>query len=210
MSIRNPSARTQRLRPRGVFAGAARRGLTLIELILVISIIVVVAALTLPAVQRMIANQALQKGADRVRVAFGQARVQAIRTGEVQAMFYWPGGSYFEVAPLSNFQEVTAQASRRQDNVNRGTATDFDEDLLPRGVTFVAGETSSDSRSADVTSAADVNGQLEMVLFYPDGTSQDAKLTVRNTKGSLMGVELRGLTGTARTRRVDNATGGSQ
>ena len=145
-----------------------------------------------------------------MRVAFGQARVKAIRSGEVQAVFYRPGGSYFDVAPLTDFQQVAAQSARRQENITRGTATDFDEDMLPRGVVFVAGETSMDSRSADALASGDPGGQLEMVLFYPDGTSQDAKLTVQNSKGALMAVELRGLTGTARTRRVDPQQGGNR
>ena len=51
--------------------------MTLLELLLVVAIIVVVAAVSVPIVQRTFARQALQKGADRLRVAMGQAPRQS-------------------------------------------------------------------------------------------------------------------------------------
>ncbi|MDB4368310.1 prepilin-type N-terminal cleavage/methylation domain-containing protein [Mariniblastus sp.] len=74
-------------------------GMTLMELLLVVAIMVVVTAVAAPTVQQTLANQSLKKSADRVRVAMGQARVKAIKNGEEYAVFFSPGGSYFNVAP---------------------------------------------------------------------------------------------------------------
>ncbi|MEL7498093.1 MAG: hypothetical protein AAFN77_10815 [Planctomycetota bacterium] len=173
-----------------------------------IAIIVVVAALAVPAVQRTIKSQGIRNGADRIRVAMGQARVKAIRAGEVHAMFYFQNGNWFHVAPLTQFREVASLQSARERTMQTRTQKDLEEDILPQGVQFVAGQTSSDSRSAasmeDVSSA----GQgMEMVLFYPDGTSQDAKLTLQNEMGDQWVIELRGLTGTASSMRIDPQSG---
>ena len=178
------------------------RGFTLIELILVVAIMVVVASIAAPAVHRTFAQQALQKGADRLRVAMGQARVKAIKNGEEYAVFFMPEGSWFGVAPFYSFPEQAQIAQKRQQFVTNGNYTDYEKDLMPRGVRFVAGETAMDGRAA--AAAADVGGaeSLRSILFYPDGTSQDARIILQNDKGSVLQVELRGLTGISKTTRM--------
>lgn len=178
-------------------------GMTLMELMLVVAIMVVVAALAIPSVQRTFANQALQKGADRVRVAMGQARIKAIRNGEEYAVFLVPGGAYFTVAPFRSFQQQTSIASQRNELAMRGGHSNYEEDLLPQGVLFVNSESSADSRAVGVLSNVGSSGSLQTILFYPDGTSQDARVVVQNEKQATMQIQLRGLTGIAKTVRLD-------
>lgn len=163
-------------------------------------IIVVIAALAVPAIQNTVNNQAIGKAADRVRVAMGQARVRAIRSGDVHALYYTQGGQWFEIAPLENYAEY----ANRLNNPNETTTLDrdFSENFLPRDVRFVAGETGQDNRSESAKQNADGGEGMEAILFYPDGTSQDARLVLQNTRGALISVELRGLTGIARTVRL--------
>jgi len=170
---------------------------------LVISIVIVVAALASPSIQRTFSRQALQKGADRVRVSMGQARVRAIRTGEEHALFYSPERSWFNVAPFSAFAQQKQLASRRLNQVATGNVSNFEDDLLPRGVRFYAGQTDVDSRAAALLADSSEDA-IAMILFYPDGTSQDAKLLIENEDHLLVQLELRGLTGLARTVRVEN------
>ena len=180
-----------------------RSGMTLLELLLVVGIMVVVAALVVPNVQRTFARQALQKGADRVRVAMGQARVRAIKNGEEYAVFYVPGGSWFNVAPFSNFKEQSTLASQRGKVAEANLQSDLEDDLLPKGIRFVAGEVSMDARSTEVLSSAAAGDAMQSILFYPDGTAQDAKLILQNEKENFVEIQLRGLTGLAKTVRVE-------
>lgn len=175
------------------------------ELLFVVVIMVVVAALAVPAIQQTFARQALQKGADRVRTAMGQARVRAIRNGEEYAVFFTRGGSWFNVAPFYDFQEQSNLASSRSEIAIERRQSDFEKDLLPRGVIFSGGETSQDNRAASLSGSptGTQTDALQAVLFYPDGTAQDARLILENEKGNMIQIEVRGLTGLAKSVRVE-------
>lgn len=177
--------------------------MTLMELLLVVAIMVVVAAVAAPTVQQTLANQSLKKSADRVRVAMGQARVKAIKNGEEYAVFISPGGSYFSVAPFRTFDQQGALAGQRERELAEGRTTSFEDDLLPMGILFVAAESAMDARGADILSTSGSKGALEPIFFYPDGTSQDAIITLQNQKQATIEVHLRGLTGIAKTVRPD-------
>ena len=188
---------------RGREAGR-RSAFSMLELMLVLAIVVVVAALAVPAVQGTISNQAITSGADRIRVAMGQARVQAIRTGTVCAFFYQRNGQWFDVAALADHGRLTSQ--QRGGRPLTIEDRDVSDNWLPRQVRFVGGETQLDSRSESTKESTGV-AAIDAVLFYPDGTSQDAKLYVQDERGRLMAVELRGLTGQAKTIRSVSRNG---
>lgn len=173
----------------------SRRGFTLLELILVIGILVAISAIALPTVTRSFSSQSLLKAADRVRVSMGQARVRAIQTGQIHAVGYVPGRSWIDIASLEQLPTIANRAGRRLQEQRRGITSNYDDDLLPGRVIFVAGQTVVDARAADVVPTD--TSQLRTVLFYPDGTSQDARLTLQNEDGRLIDVALRGLTGIA-------------
>ena len=182
-------------------SSSRRSAFTLLEILLVVGILVAVAAVAAPSVNQSFASQTIIKAADRVRVSMGQARVRAIRSGKVHVVGYFPNSSWLDVAALDQISVIASKAGRRLGEQSAGITSNYDDDLLPGGVRFAAGETVEDARSADAKSnAGDVN-QLRTILFYPDGTSQDAQLTLQNEVGQLIDIRLRGLTGTASVQR---------
>ena len=181
-----------------------RSGFSMLEMILVLAIAIVVAALAVPAVQGTIGNQAIASGADRVRIAMGQARVQAIRTGDVHAFFYQRNGQWFDVAPLTDHQRLTGQRSNGQSPSIQ--ERELSDNWLPRQVFFVAAETQNDARS-ESTREASGGAPIDAILFYPDGTAQDARILVQDERGRTMAVELRGLNGMTKTIRRVNSNG---
>ncbi len=176
---------------------AARHAFTLLEIMLVVGILIAVAAIAMPSVTRSFSNQSLLKAADRVRVSMGQARIQAIRTGQIHAVGYVPRSSWIDVASLDQISTIASKVGRRLRERQQGITSNYDDDLLPGRVIFVGGQTVDDARSTDAISEAANIGQLKTILFYPDGTSQDAQLTLQNDAGQLINVNLRGLTGSA-------------
>jgi Tfp pilus assembly protein FimT len=172
-------------------------------MLLVLAIIVVIVAIAVPAIQGTISSQSLVKAGDRVRTAMGQARVQAIRSGDVHAVFFARGGSEFQVAPFNN----AGQLQSNRNNQQLPFASDYSDTQLPRGIRFAAGELAVNSRDSEARAEAGGSNGLESILFYPDGTSQNARLVLQNEVGSLVAVELRGLTGVAKSFRIESNGG---
>ena len=131
--------------------------------------------------------------------------LKAIKTGEIHAVYYLPGFSWMGVAPFANATEQVSIAARRaQESEQRNPGQEFSDDLLPRGVVFASGEAVQDARAAQaVADIAATSSNVKLVLFYPDGTSQDARIYLENDKGDLRQIELRGLTGTASSSKVE-------
>ena len=195
--------------PHDHLTGARRRAVTLIELILTLCLLVVIAALAVPALDKPFANQRLRTAADKVRVAWCRARVDAIRTGRVHAFRYAVEGDRYCCEPLAEpsvfdepFAPVEAVAT---DPV---VAVQPAEEKLPEGITFVASETLADTRemmfATDTQTSGQASGQAPLeigsawsapILFYPDGTSSTAVLRLKNDSNRCVDLELRGLTG---------------
>ncbi len=179
-----------------------RRGFTLMELLLVIAILFVVGTLAMPAAIQTFARQTLDKGADKLRVAMGQARVRAIRDGDIYAVFILEGGAWYRVAPFSQAQAISNFAAQRQQVATNRLQSELEDDLLPRGISFAGNVVAVDDRAAEALSAGGTDNTVRPILFYPDGTSQDARIILQNEKGGFIEVQLRGLTGLSSSIRL--------
>ena len=177
-------------------------GFTLLELIIVLAVMIAVAAMSLPMLQRSFSGQKLDKGGDLVRAHMGRARVKAIRNGEIYAFYYQVEGPAFRVGP---FNEETIESLKNVplDEDLRSSNFDFGDDLLPRDVRFTMALTNPDARAAAAMVSANFRpGDMRPILFYPDGTSQAAKVTLQNKENDAIQVTLRGLTGTTTVKKI--------
>lgn len=181
-----------------------RNAFSLIELILVMGVLVMIFSLAIPMATRAMSSHALRQSADRVRVAMGQARVEAVKSGKIHALFFQINSDWFNVAP---FSQITAQQSlaARETRLNANEIqTNLEDNQLPKGIFFAESLTSNDGRSADAfnQNGGGGNSQIMPILFYPDGTSQDARVFLRDDQSNMTSVQLRGLTGIAKTVQV--------
>jgi hypothetical protein len=76
---------------------------------------------------------------------------------------------------------------------------------LPDGYAFIEGNRVLDARAA--VSESEISGDgssttTPPILFYPDGTTSEATVTIGNQYGGRISVSLRGLTGVARMSDV--------
>lgn len=181
-----------------------RNAFTLIELILVLGVMVMIFSLAIPLATRTMGSHALRQSADRVRVAMGQARVEAIKSGQIQAMFFQTNSDWFNVGPFNQILAQEGLAARQAQVAANNAKTNLGENRLPNGIVFVSGVTVADGRSADALSRNGGGGssQIQPILFYPDGTAQDARVFLRDERQNMTSVQLRGLTGVSRTVAV--------
>lgn len=192
-------------------ASASRRAVTLFELLLALCLVVMIAALAVPALDKPFANQRLRKAADKVRVEWSKARVEAIRTGRVHAFRYTADGNRYRCEPLAEPSVcdepfATVDVGQQAPEVIEPPT----EEKLPEGITFAAGQTLVDTRDmmlatgvqAPISVDSEDQSSIEAsavwsapIFFYPDGTSSTVRLRLRNDANRCIDLELRGLTG---------------
>ncbi len=200
-----------------VNSSSSRSGVTLLEILLVVAIMAFLSALALPGFDRIFAAQRVDKSAEIVRAEMGRARVQAIRTGKVFAFVYNEGQSQLAVRQFDQLVQAGTVEHFRQSGSGQAAGPggqslasdprdgnmDYSNEELPRGVRFLTGQTISDIRSQYESDVAGGSaGKLKPILFYPDGSSQDAQIILANERGDAVRIVLRGLTGSTRVVRV--------
>lgn len=198
-----PPSFTLRCRARGT---NRRAGFTLFELLVVVAVIVLVAGLSVPAFQRSFKSQRLKKAADIVRGEWSRTKINAIRNGEEFAFFYEPETGTYWIAPFSSVYSEEGQS-----NTVRSEAADnydYGNGMLPRGIVFDVGQTVEDSRSMAANEEGSAAGTANMILFYPDGTCQDAELYLKNDEDLAIRISIRSLTGVASVGQLESRASG--
>jgi prepilin-type N-terminal cleavage/methylation domain-containing protein len=181
---------------------AHRRGFTLLEVILVMTVIVLLAAMALPSIETMYGDVKVTAAADQIRGRWADARTKAIEEGRPYRFSTQPDGK-FRIAPdAADFW--AGGSGTPSDSV---AANDSDtpplvlEDALPKGITF-ADESNSGGDNSD-------GGPWTTVLkFLPDGTaSADKTITLQVDGCRPVQLKVRALTGAV---TVDSIAAGSK
>lgn len=182
--------------------GITFRGITLVELLLALAILVAMAALAAPAVNRSWERYRVKLAGDQLRAAFTHAHVEAMRKGQIQVVRFEMGGNRYYLQPWMAGDEVinaSAEEALQQTQMQVETGAP-QEQQLPEDVTFAAASAEFDTRAIEIEEvAAQQQGMTvqwsQPILFYPDGTSSSATVAVANKRGQAVQVRLRKLTG---------------
>jgi len=152
------------------------------------------AAMVTPAMNRVFVNQQLVKVADQVRSQLARARVDAIESGYVRTFRCQQGTNQYHVESV-NLDGSTISADAVDGSPQMSILTI--DSTLPGDVTFA--NISLADQTTDTGSTTDPNNPADpsLILFYPDGTSSTAVVTLTNQQGRSIDISLRGLTGLA-------------
>ncbi|MCA9181925.1 MAG: prepilin-type N-terminal cleavage/methylation domain-containing protein [Planctomycetales bacterium] len=209
----------------------ARRGFTLLEVMLVLAIVAMIGAIAVPRMEAIYERYKLRGMANELRLIWDTARLDAMRTGQSQVFQCLPESGSYSVAPLV-LQSDTANAGTGATVMLSGgavaetqsngflTAVDAPSPSakkLEEGITFVSCLVVGSQRAYAVAQDAqasgnnDVNSQTagQAVIFYPDGSTSTAEVRIQNEHGDMRAVQLRGLTGHSRVVEVANAVSDS-
>ncbi len=201
-----------------------RRGLTLLELTLVLAILAVAAAFAIPSFEAMILSKELTGGAGRLELEIRKARLEAIRTGQIQAMRISIGNREVNLQPWLSADDSASASAGATVMTQTGQIVSTDSTGAVSGVgtltgknwsvgesvTFENAQVFMDARSAVQTGVFDTSaasGLSSPIFFYPDGSTSTARVVLTNTRGRRMAVELRGVTGSTQVVELVPNTG---
>ncbi|HZT80374.1 MAG TPA: hypothetical protein VFA26_09135 [Gemmataceae bacterium] len=191
---------------------SGRPSYTLFELLLVLAVLVILAALAYPSLSKARGGYALREAVDQVRTAWAEARTHAVNEGQPYRFAVVPGQGNFRIAPDAAAYWSGGDLPPVNDPSNRPLVH---EGALPRGIRFnldgtgapPGGDTSQSPDKVDPSSYTTV------VTFLPDGTAQTPAggvdnedvvvITLRVAGVRPMQLKLRTLTGAVTVRPVE-------
>jgi len=174
-----------------------RTGSSLLEILLVMTILVIVSALSIPSLGWMYGSYKMNASVDSVRSAWADARERSINENRPYRFAIDPSGTAFRVAPDEPAYWDGGTGPENDPN-GRGLIL---EKALPAGVCFtVNGEGSSDPPEDDHISADDrpvkAANWSPAATFLPDGTAREDVKVVFHARGCKpTNLLVRGLTG---------------
>lgn len=172
---------------------------TLLELLLVMGLLVILAALSWPALRGPLGSSRLREAAKIVRVELAKTRLQAMQNDAILQWQFSPGEGRFRVgvvreAPVE--EEDVLSSNEPEDETQR-----WSEFQLPEGIVFGEPEVTASPGASDWDQLSDENWSSPIV-FYPNGTTSNAELVLRNEREDSVVISLRGLTGVSRVTDV--------
>jgi prepilin-type N-terminal cleavage/methylation domain-containing protein len=165
----------------------ARRGFTLFELIVVMALLLLLAAVILPSVGAFRGDTRQRAGADVIRGELAIARSRAMEEGRPYRIAISQDGKRIRRAPDTlDFGEVAAFGHAD----GAAPAVDFEFE-------HVTAEVFSDQMD---TSPPAVNGWVTIATVQPDGTCREDQVivVVKEENNGQIRVRIRGLTGSSR------------
>ena len=175
-----------------------RSGLTLLELMVVLALLIILAAVTLPSFAGLKGNSDQRAAADTVRGRIADARGLAMDQGVPYRLAVHQDGSKIRLAPdLPNFSELPVSDEAT------GSATAI-ETTLDKVTINVAADSEGGAPVADPA------GWITLATFLPSGICRESGVTVEvhETDFPPIRIQLRGVTGTSRVLQPEAKSGG--
>ena len=200
-------------------ANPNRRGHSMMEMVVVMSVLAGMAALSWPMLKSPMSKLRLQAAAQEVSAAMAKARLKAMQSGEAQVFRVQLHTGKFQVTAYSEDEETdrpeitheTDTETVQNDSSEHSPLNEIADGLaeekeLPNGICF---EISLDDESAEpqtLVEAEDEEEWMDFAVFYPDGATTNAIVGLHGEPDFHVDVKLSGLTGIAKigeTRRQE-------
>ena len=175
---------------------------TLVEVLIVLSLLLVILTVSWPSVMRYNQKQQLKQSAMVIQTQLSAARMRAIENSTAFEFSYQRSGRRYSVTPALKTNAIVLPGS-----MTKTVATAFETIVseLPSGIVF-AEHDGAPGRGSDAK-WINVNGEdwSVPVVFYPDGTSDQSDLILLDKSGQLISIKIRGLTGMVKVGRLRKA-----
>jgi len=174
-----------------------RPGYTLLELVLVVTVLGIVLAISYPVVTSMYAHEKVKSAADSVRASLAKARSQAMSEGRPYKMAVVPNKGSYRIAPDSPSYWSGSGSGDQGSGVSGSLVA---TQKLPYGIRFsTGGAVPAASSSMDDDTSADTEdweSWSSTATFLPDGTAtEDTDITLQVSGSRPVVLKLRAMTG---------------
>lgn len=189
-----------------------RSGITLFEMICVLAILIIVAAVGIPMVQAMLDDAHVTAAGDMIRARLADARSKAMDQGRSWRLSFQPGSGVFQLAPDDSSDWGDTSASNPNATPTSPTGPDdmAIKDELPKGIVF--GLNQGDVQGGGGGAAGGNGGWQTIVVYQWDGSALDDSTIYFGKHGTVpMRINVRGLTGAVSIEvPIDVPQGGQQ
>ena len=163
-----------------------RGGYTLLEMVAVVTIVAIAAAITIPGIQAMLADGRREAAGDQIRARLADARALAMAHGKPFRVGFVANAGHFQVAPDDDpAWDAVDPTPIDEDELIRGE--------LPENVVFCLTESDLVGQAGPPTAGG---GWETAAVFLPDGSAEEDVTFFYGKAGyQPTGVRVRGLTG---------------
>lgn len=162
-----------------------RNAFTILEVTLVLAVLLIIAAITLPSIDVMYSDLRLTAAADVVRGRWAETRARALEDGVAYRFAVVQQTGKYRIAPDAGDFWAGGTGSAEETDAPPMII----EDELPQGVAFASDESGGEEWSS-------------VVVFQPDGTArEDVEIKFSTGGGKPLELRLRGLTGAVTVTR---------
>ncbi len=191
-----------------------RRAFTLLELLLAITVLAAIGAVVIPNITSMLGDQRIVRAAEQLQGEMTRMRIDAMRQGRIMMLDAPLQANAITKRPFYSLSDAieTDALDGQQSGLMVGaeqasvvalpqaeteeTTVQLPEDVLIESVQVVS-TVRALSIAADPTAASDSQAACcsTQILFYPDGTTSNAAVTLIHPEVGRITVKLRGITG---------------
>lgn len=195
-----------------------RSAFTLLELLLTLAMLAAIAAVAIPQAGLLLGDRRVVRAGDQVRGEMTRLRVDAMRAGRVMMLEGMLEGNTLRIKPfysVADSTEALDQTGSQQallTGATQGVVTplQIDEEAeqlieLPDGIRVQSVAVVSAARALEIEQLSQANqseGWSRPVLFYPDGSTSTAAITLLDETHGKVIVKIRGITGDVTTTEV--------
>lgn len=190
-----------------------RRGHSMMEMVVVMSVLAGLAALSWPMLKSPMNKLRLQAAAQEVTTELSKARLKAMQSGVAQVFRFQANTGKFQVMAANDddsTNDATGGHAEQQSSDSslaslgqHSPLTDecdmiTEEKELPDGICFEMPVSDEATEQDETEVAADGQGWTDLAIFYPNGDTTNAVIGLRSESDLHLDVKLSGLTGTAK------------
>lgn len=207
---------------------------TLIEVLLVLSLLVVISAVSMPYLTGSFSRAELNSAADLVREALTRGRLEAMKWGQAKIFRCEAKGRKFEIKSIDDLEQAdtnvvtnngadggsenaksksTSTAGKDDNKFGDDESADayspsdmlrLSSDRLPDDVIFAAADVTGSAQISAMYGESNDENWSAPIIFNPDGTTSNASILLQNDREQTIRLTIRGLTGIVTVGEIGN------